>query len=74
MGIGRGGGIRAGKAVRRRGGGGGADSPVMLGRKLQAQVYDILPPTTAVVDYVIGVEKLSANEQFFDDAQIAIHL
>ena len=30
----------------------------------QAQVYDILPPTTAVVHYAIGLEKLSANEQF----------
>ena len=37
--------------------------------KLQALVYDILPPTTA-----IGLEKLSANEQFFDDAQMAVSL
>ena len=29
--------------------------------KLQAQVYDILPPTTAISDYAIGLEKLSAN-------------
>ena len=46
--------------------------------KLQALVYDILydilPPTTAVVDYVLGLEKLSANEQFFDDAQTAVSL
>ena len=27
--------------------------------KLQALVYDILPPTTAAVDYVIGLEKLT---------------
>ena len=38
--------------------------------KLQALVYDILPSTTTIVDYArgIGLEKLSANEQFFDDA------
>ena len=33
--------------------------------KLQSLVYDSLPSTTAIVDYVIGLEKLSANEQFF---------
>ena len=32
--------------------------------KLQALVYDILPPTTAINDYAIGLEKLSANEVF----------
>ena len=32
----------------------------------------MLPPTTATVDYAIGLEKLSANEQFFDDAQTAV--
>ena len=37
-------------------------------------VYDILPPTTATVDYAIGPEKLSANEQFFDDTQTAVSL
>ena len=40
-------------------------------QKLQALVYDILPPTTAVVDYAIGLENLSANEQFSDDAETA---
>ena len=40
--------------------------------KLQALVYDILPPTTAIVDYAIGLEKLSVNEQFFDDVQTAV--
>ena len=40
----------------------------------QALVYDILPPTTDVVDYAIGLENLSANEQFFDDAQTAVSL
>ena len=39
--------------------------------KLQALVYGILPPTTAIADYAIGLDKLSANEQFFDDAQMA---
>ena len=34
--------------------------------KLQARVYDMLPPTTIIVDYATGLEKLSANEQFFD--------
>ena len=28
-------------------------------------VHDILPRTTAVTDYAIGLEKLSANGQFF---------
>ena len=40
--------------------------------RLQALVYDILPPTTAIVDYATGLEKLSANKQFFDDAQMAV--
>ena len=40
--------------------------------KLQAVVYDILPPTTPVIDYAIGLEKLSANQQFSDDAQTAL--
>ena len=42
--------------------------------KLQALVYDILPPTTAIVGYAIGLKKLSANERFFDDAQTAVSL
>ena len=39
--------------------------------KLYALVYDIPPPTTAASDYAIGLEtiKLSANGQFFVDAQ-----
>ena len=45
-----------------------------LGLNLQAQVCDNLPPTTAIVDYAIGLEKLSANEQLFDDAQLAVSL
>ena len=46
----------------------------MMWFKLQALVYDILPSTTAIADYAIGREKLSANEQFFDDAQMAVSL
>ena len=42
--------------------------------KLQALVYDVLPPATVIVDYAIGLEKLSANEQFFDHAQTAVGL
>ena len=42
--------------------------------KLQALVYDIFPPTTAVIDYAIGLEKLSANGQFFVGAQVAVSL
>ena len=40
--------------------------------KLQALVYDILPPTTATIDYVKGLEKLSATGQFFIGAQINV--
>ena len=32
----------------------------------------ILPPTTAIVNEVIGVEKLSAMEQFSADAKTAV--
>ena len=45
-----------------------------VGPKLQALVYDILSPATDVVDYAIGLEKLSSNEQFFDNAQTAVSL
>ena len=44
------------------------DSPRI---KLQALVYDILPPTTAITDYDIGLGKLPANGQFFVGAKIA---
>ena len=46
----------------------------MLRVKLQALVYDILPSTTAVFSYAIGSRKLSANEQFFVDAQTVVSL
>ena len=38
-----------------------------IGAKLQALDYNILPPATTRVDYATDLEKLSANEQFFDD-------
>ena len=40
--------------------------------KLQALDYDILRPTTAITDYAIGLEKLSANGQFFVGVQMAV--
>ena len=30
----------------------------------QALVYDILPPTTAIVDYAIGLEKCQLTDSF----------
>ena len=42
--------------------------------KDKAPVYDILPSAVAIVDKAIGLEKLSANEHFFDDAQTAVSL
>ena len=45
------------------------------GRKLQALVYEILPPTTAVFyGYDIGPRKLSANEKFCVGAQTVVRL
>ena len=46
----------------------------MLGVKLQALDYDILPSTTAVFSYTIGPRKLSANEQFFVGAETVVSL
>ena len=40
--------------------------------KLKAVVYSILPSTTAMTDYAIGLEKLSANGQFFIGAEVAV--
>ena len=48
--------------------------PVLLVPKLQAPVYDILLAATAVFSDVIGSWKLSANEQFFVDAQTVVSL
>ena len=42
--------------------------------KVQALVYDILPSATATADYAIDLEKLSPNEQVFDDVQTAVCL
>ena len=43
---------------------------------LQAVVYnhDVLPPTTAIVDYAIGLEKLSANGFFPIGTEMAVSL
>ena len=46
----------------------------MMGDKLQALVYDILPSTTAVFSYATGSRKLSAYEQFFVVAQTVVSL
>ena len=44
----------------------------LLASELQALVYDILPPTSAIINYATGLaEQLSANAgQFFAGAQI----
>ena len=42
--------------------------------KLQALVYDIHPPTIAITDFTIGLEKPSANGQFFIGAQMTVNL
>ena len=46
----------------------------MFPSKLQALVYNILPPTTAIFSYVIGPRKLSANKQFFVGSQTVVSL
>ena len=45
-----------------------------LAAEFQALVYDILPSTAAIFSYTIGPRKLSANEQFFIDAQTIVSL
>ena len=42
--------------------------------ELQALVYDILPPTIAIIDYAIGPEKLSANCQLTDSFSLVLKL
>ena len=42
--------------------------------KLQALVYDILSPTSAIIGYAFGLQRLSANRQFFFGAQMAVSL
>ena len=46
----------------------------MFPSKLQALVYNILPPTTAIFSYAIGPRKLSANKQFFVGSQTVVSL
>ena len=46
----------------------------MIQGKLQALVYDILPPTTAIIYYAIGLGELSAKGQFFLGAQMAVSM
>ena len=46
----------------------------LLRNVLQALVYDSLPPTTAIIDYAIGLGKVCANGQVFANAQMAISL
>jgi len=57
---------------------GGRCRKAMLGvwsvPRLRALVYDILPSTTAVFSYAIGSWKLSADEQFFVNAETVIRL
>ena len=46
-----------------------------MGAKLQAlHVYDIPSPTTAMVDYAIGLGKVSAKRKFLVGAQMAVRL
>ena len=45
------------------------------GAKLQALLYNILPPTTAIIDYAIGLEKNSQlADSFFVGAQMEVSL
>ena len=37
------------------------ESEISCQGKLQTLVYDILPPTTAIVDYTVGLKKLSTD-------------
>ena len=40
--------------------------------QIQALVYDILLPITAITDYAKSLQKLSTNRQFFAGAQIEV--
>ena len=42
--------------------------------KLQALVYDTLSPTSAIIGYAFGLQKLLANRQFFIGAQMKVSL
>ena len=50
------------------------DCKCCLRCKVQALVYDILSPTTAMIDYATGLKKLSSNKQFLVGAQMAVSL
>ena len=59
----------------------GAGVGVTANGKLQALVYDILPPTSAIINYAMDLSKqiyikikLSADGQFFVGAPIAVRL
>ena len=49
-------------------------SVVMPQSTLQALVYGIFPPNTAVTDNAIGLEELQANGQFFVGDQTEVRL
>ena len=60
---------------------GRANSPVIVTRlriphKLQASVYDILPPTTAIIGYAMGLRNWQLTDFFLSSvgAQIAVSL
>ena len=56
------------------GGGGGGRGLGSVGGRAGVTDCNILPPTTAMIDYAIGLEKLSAKRQFFVVAQMAVSL
>ena len=47
---------------------------VLLQTPSNILVYGILPPTAAIVDYAVGLRKLSANKNFFICAQMVVRL
>ena len=46
--------------------------PLQGESRLQALVNCFLPSTTAITDYAIGLEKLSANGKFFVGVEMAV--
>ena len=48
--------------------------PLMQRHKLLVPVYSILPATTAVIDYAVGLERLLASRQFLLATQMAVSL
>ena len=45
-----------------------------VGGRAGVTVCNILPPATAIIDYAIGLKKLSAKRQFFVVARMAVNL